>query len=312
MTPVKPYQTILIALLTTLVLACAGANSKQIKPKHLTSGMQQIKKGNELYQKGCYKRSIEHFFRAHERFAASDQVAGVAMSMNNIGTVYRILGDTTDALRFFNESYRMYQDLNDPAGRVRVLSNIAATLLGVGKLTEAEPVIDTADRLAADHGIMHGPLLRNRGILFAKKKAYQRAETILNRALTDVDPSNLSEFAAINAALGNLMAETDRTNEAIEFFKDALVADRQSGFTKGMGDDLAAIGKTYHGLEAYSAASSYYQRSLKIYALIGNTQKVRDIMGRLEKIAEETGRDASITKEFAASWLKGAANSPCE
>ncbi len=305
-------QAIRIVLFSTLILACAGANSKQITPEHLTSGMKEIQKGNGLYQRGCYQRAIDHFFQAHEQFAASDQVAGVAMSMNNIATVYRALGDTTNALRFFNEAFTLYQDLTDPDETIRVLSNIAATLLGDDKIREAETAMNMADRLAADHGVAYVPLLRNRGIWSTKKKAYGNAETILTKALADVDPSKFSEFAAVNAALGAMMTETDRPNRAIEFYNNALDADRQAGFTKAIGDDLAAIGSIHQGLEAHTAASSYYQRSLKIYALIGNKPKVRDTMGRFEEVVEKTGQDASITREFVASWLRGEVTTPCE
>jgi hypothetical protein len=75
---------------------CAGGNAVKKKPEHIVSGMKEIQKGTTWYQKGCYKRSLEHFFRAHELFAASDQLDGVAMSMNNIGNIYRIMEDIDD------------------------------------------------------------------------------------------------------------------------------------------------------------------------------------------------------------------------
>lgn len=309
---VKRYYRISILILILFLIACGGGNSKQIKPGHLTSGMVQIKKGNLWYQKGCYKRALEHFLRAHELFAASDQIDGVAMSMNNIGNVYRIFGDNDDAVLFFDESYGIYGNIRDNEGAVHALSNKAAVLIDIGRLEQANNVLNKADSIAQAYGITYNPLLSNRGILLTREKEYERAEEVLTRALANAVPSHHSEFAVINTALGNLMLETERFERAIDFYKEALTADRFSGFYKGMADDLAAIGSAYFTQERYKPAVSFFQRSIKVYALIENENKVHEIMKQLDKAAEKTDLNISITKEFVKRWLAGEADGPCE
>ena len=92
-----------VCMVFVLTLSCT-ADLPRTAPVHLSAGAEQIKKGNNLYQKGCYKGALEHFFRAHELYAVSDQQSGIAMSMNNIGSVYRALGDASGALVFFEEA----------------------------------------------------------------------------------------------------------------------------------------------------------------------------------------------------------------
>lgn len=75
-------------------------------PEHITAGTKEMARGITRYNKGCYKDSLEYFFRAHELFVASDQLSGVAMSLNNMGNVYRVTGDIDSALLFLTSPWQ--------------------------------------------------------------------------------------------------------------------------------------------------------------------------------------------------------------
>ena len=274
-------------------------------PEHITAGTKEMAGGITRYNKGCYKDSLEYFLRAHELFVASDQLSGVAMSLNNMGNVYRITGDIDSALLFFDESLAIYSHIGDPLGEVQVLCNKAAALIDGGRLEKAENVLNTAEEMAEKNRISFGPLLINRGILLIKKAQYRPAEALMQKVLADTDPENLSEFATVNFALGNLMFETQRYGKAMDFFKTALEADRLSGFNKSIADDLDAMGSACLKLGKDELAVNYFKRSVEIYALMGNHKNVQNIMERLEKVSEKTGMDLSITKHFVNRWLEG-------
>ncbi|MEA3429491.1 MAG: tetratricopeptide repeat protein, partial [Thermodesulfobacteriota bacterium] len=230
----KRPNTFIILIAVLFLFGCAGGNAVKKKPEHIISGMKEIKKGTAWYQKGCYKRSLEHFFRAHELFAASDQLDGVAMSMNNIGNIYRIMEDFDSSLLFFEESIRIYQDIKNYKGLVQALSNKAAVLIDSDRLEDAAGILKSAEDIAQKNSIPTDHILNNWGILFIRQKEYSRAEEILNSALANADPENYSEYATVNFALGNLMRETGQYEKAVYFFKAALETDRLSGFHKGI------------------------------------------------------------------------------
>lgn len=301
----KRHSLILISILAVFFFACAGGNSVKKKPNQIISGIKEVNKGTIWYQKGCYKRSLEHFFRAHELFAASDHLSGVAMSMNNIGNIYRITGEINGAVLFFEESFGIYRDIENHEGAVQALSNKAAALIDGGRLDEASKILSTAEDIAQKYKILSGPLLRNQGIIFARKKEFNRAEVVLKRAIEITDSSNFSEIAAINFALGNLNLETERYEKAIDFFEAALAADRSAGFHNGIADDLAAIGSAFFRQEKNKDAVDFFKRSIKIYALMGNEKKVHTLMEQLEKAAEKAVLDISLTKHFVTMWLEG-------
>ena len=308
----KKYNTILIILLAAFLFACAGGKSVQKRPKDIVSGFKDIYKGTYWYQKGCYKRSLEYFFRAHELFAASDQLSGVAMSMNNIGNVYRTQGDIPGAILFFEESFDIYSDINDANGAVQALSNKAAALIDADRLDEAIDVLNAAEEMARKNEMQFVPLANNRGVLLVKKKEYECAEDILKKALSKADPANFSEFATVNFALGNLMQETGRHEEAVNFFEAALAADRSSGFHKGIADDLSAIGLTCLNLDKNELAVKHLKRSIKIYALMGDEKKVHETMEFLDMAAEKAKLNIDVTKHFVKTWLEDKAfENPC-
>jgi protein O-GlcNAc transferase len=309
----KPCNAFFIPLLALFCFSCAGANSAKIMPEHITAGTEEMARGITSYNKGCYKDALEYFLRAHELFVAADQLSGVAMSLNNMGNVYRVTGDIDSALLFFDESLEIYSNIGDPLGGVQVLSNKAAALIDVGRLEKAENVLNTAEEMAKKNRISFGPLLSNRGILLIKKAQYKRAEELMQTVLADTDPENLSEFATVNFALGNLMFETQRYGKAMDFFKTALEADRLSGLNKSIADDLDAMGTACLKLGKDELAGNYFKRSVEIYALMGNHKNVQNIMEKLEKVSEKTGMDLSITKHFVNRWLEGKSlGTPCE
>jgi tetratricopeptide (TPR) repeat protein len=269
--------------------------------------------GIACYNKGCYQESLEYFFKAHELFVASDQLSGVAMSLNNIGNVYRITGDVDSALLFFDEAFAIYSDMDDPLGGVQVLSNKVAALVDGNRIEQGEKVLSIAEEMARKNRLLFAPLLKNKGIMLIKQAEYMRAEEVLQRALSNTDPENLLEFGAVNFALGKLMFETQRYEKAVGFFKTALTADRQTGLNKSIADDLYAIGSAYLKLGKGELAVNFLKRCVEIYALMGNHKNVQNIMKKLEKAAETTGIDLTITKHFVNRWLEGKAfESICE
>jgi len=294
-----------ILLFALSCFACAGGNSAKKIPEHITAGTKEMAGGIARYNKGCYQDSLEYFFKAHELFVASDQLSGIAMSLNNIGNVYRITGDFDSALLFFDEAFAIYSDMGDPLGGVQVLSNKVATLIDGDRLEQAEKVLNIAEEMAKKNRILFAPLLTNKGIVFIKKTEYRRAEEVMQTALSNTDPENLLEFAAVNFALGKLMFETQRYEKAVDFFKTALTADRLIGFNKSIADDLDAIGSAYLKLEKDELAINFLKRCVEIYALMGNHKKVQNIMEKLEKASEKTGIDLTITKHFINRWLEG-------
>jgi tetratricopeptide (TPR) repeat protein len=227
----KQLNVLLVIVFLVLLFSCAGGKPAKQIPQHLTAGGKQTKKGLQWYHKGCYKRSLEHFFRAYELYSAADVSDGVAMSLNNIGTIYRITGNYEEAVSFFDESVATYSDLNDQEGVVKALSNKAATLIRAGKLDKAELALEEAMQVlpAGSNERLLIPVLQNRGVLLTKRGSYEDAEKVLDRCLNQARSLDPMGMASLHFAYGNLMLKTGRSTDAIGSFEKALSIDRELG-----------------------------------------------------------------------------------
>lgn len=302
----------ILVLVALTAVACSGGPS--VKPSSQVSldGLKTLRRGIGLYQKGCYHASLEHFMRAGELFAASDDLAGTAMTMNNIGNVYRQIGDSESARLFFDESFAMYSDLNEPEGALQALANQSALFIQNNDYDRAEAVLQQAESMSAAAGIVSASLLNNRGVLLTKRKDPAAAEAVLLQALSIAAPENLRLVATVNASLGNLKMETGAYEESLQWFGKALEADRKSEFHLGMADDLTAMGRVYYLQKKYDRAWDFFQRGIKIHAIFGNLDKISEIKPMLKTAAEAAGRDSSVTFYFVDKWSAGdLKESPC-
>ena len=287
-----------------LVFSCGGGSVKK-DPDPTLPAMKQLQKGIAWYQRGCFQRSLEAFTKAHELFSASDGLPGVAMSLNNLGNVYRYIGDTPSALLFFQEAYEIYSRIDDQEGMIQALSNQAAIHIQDHRLDEAAAIIQTTEKMAAALGKPPGHVLNNKGILLTRQQQYAEAETILMQALDATATENTQARATICSSIGNLMYEKGDYEKSLEFYKKALLFDRQTQFHPGLADNLYAVGQVYYQLKAYDQAIAYFQRSIKIYALFGNNEQVTRIMKKLDETATYSETDLTLTRHFVEKWSRG-------
>ena len=308
----KQYSCPLLIFVLLLVFACGGGSvKKDPAPPH--PAMKQLQKGIAWYQRGCFRQALEAFTKAHEGFTASDHLTGVAMSLNNIGNVYRYIGDTHSALLFFQEAYEIYTRLDNLDGTIQALSNQAAIHIQDHRLNDAEAVIQAAEKMAARSGKTPAHVLNNKGILLTRQHRYADAEIVLMQALETTDPENAPAYATVCSSLGNLMVEKSDDPKALAFYEKALFSDRQSEFHPGLAVNLNALGEIYQRQEDYAQAIACYQRSIKIYALFGNKEQVSCIMNTLEELAPKANTDLTLTRYFVEKWSKGEIlENPCQ
>lgn len=294
----------LLLSILLLVISCGGgAVKKDPAPSH--PAMKQLQKGLAWYQRGCFQQSLEAFTKAHEIFTASDRLPGVAMSLNNIGNVYRYIGDSRSALLFFQEAYEIYSLLDNLEGVIQALSNQAAIHIQDDRLEEAAAVIQSIEKMSESSGMVLAHVLNNKGVLLTRQHRYDEAETILMQALEITAPENIHTYATVCSSLGNLMFEKTDYDKALDFYEKALFFDRQSEFHPGLADNLNAVGRIYLKQKKYDQAIAYFQRSVKIYALFGNGEQVSRTMNILEETATRANTDITITRYFVDKWSKG-------
>ena len=301
-----------IALIFVLFLASCGGTKEVIVPDHISAGSVQTDKGMPFYERGCYARALDHFYRANELYTAIGDSRGMAMSANNIGVVYRAMGEAAAAIPFFEDALRMYRNLGNQEDVRQTLSNLAAAQVDTGDYAAAGTNIDEALKIRIGRKPFV-PAMTVKGILLAKQGDVKGAEAMLKEALDNIDRRNPAGAEAANYAMGELLLGTARYKEAVPYFKKALESDRKAGFYSGIADDLTTLGRCSAGISDDAAAVNYWQQSVRIYALLGMEEKVRVTMAILEEAAKRSNRDIALTRALVDRWLKGdMADNICE
>jgi tetratricopeptide (TPR) repeat protein len=293
-----------LLLFLVILAASCGGTKESIMPGHLSAGAEQTAKGMPFYERGCYARALDYFYRAHELYTAVGDSRGMAMSMNNIGVVYRAMGEAPAAIPFFEDALRTYRSLGDFEKVRQTLSNLAAARVDTGEYGPAGKNIDEAMMIHVPSKPF-APAMTVKGILLAKQGDVKGAEAMLKEALDDIGRKNANQAAAANYAMGELLLETARGKEAIFYFEKALESDRTAGFYKGIADDLNALGRSSAGIPDDAAAVNYWQQSVRIYALLGMEEKVRETLSLLEEAAKRSNIDVALTRALVDRWVKG-------
>lgn len=299
----KTVKRCLLMILVILAASCGGKKEVVI-PEHLGAAAEQMAKGMPFYERGCYARALEHFYRAQELSTAVGDRRGMAMSANNIGVVYRAMGEASAAIPFFEDALRIYRGLGELDRVRRTLSNLAAAQVDMGDYAQAGKNIEEALKIE-DRSNPFPPAMTVKGILLARQGDVKGAEAMLKEALDAVSRRHTEGEAAANYAMGELLLGQARYREAVPYFERALAGDQKAGFYRGIADDLAALGRCNAGLRDDTGAVTSWEQSVRIYALLGMEEKVRTTMSLLEEAAKRSNLDIDLTRALADRWLKG-------
>ncbi len=155
------------------------------------------------------------------------------------------------------------------------------------------------------------PLLVNRGVLLARRGNFKGAEAELNSAITRAG-ADQSELAPAHFAMGKMLADTGRFEEAADHFQAALNADQAEGFYGGMADDLQQLGDVYLKLGDAAAAAGYWKRAVRIYALTRQDKETDSVMNKLKAAASKSGTDLAVTELFVQHCRERKADNICE
>lgn len=314
---IKVGQFVLACLFLSATMAfttsCATTPAPQEEAEVATSGEEMYQAGKRWYLQGCYQEALRYYFGAYEHFCAGDGLAPMARTLNSIGNLYRRLGDPQAAMSFYNEALEINRQIADSAGEAQTLINRSAAMLDADRLDLAAADLKQATPLAEGNPRLALALNRSEGVLFTRKGDLDAAETHLLKAMgTSTPPAAANgatalESAATQYAMGRLRLAQEKPALARPYFTTALSLDRQLGHTHGLADDLEALGDCASQLEDWSGASSYYQRSARIFALLDHTDKTRQLLEALQSLKAHHPEEvnAELTLFFINRWVEG-------
>ena len=263
-----------------LMAGCAGVQEagKETKQEQKMSkedliGRRLIKEGNSFYQKGQWKEALGKYTEALKVYRELGDVAGEALSLNNIGGVYYSLGQYQQALDYYKRYLEIRHRIGDVAGEALSLNNIGSIYRRLGQYQEALNYCNQSLEIRRRIGDAAGEAdsLNSIGIVYYRLGQYQEALNYCKRSLEI--KRRIGDVAGEADSLidiGNVYYSLGQYQEALHYYQQSLGIKRRIGDVAGEARSLNNIGNVYYSLGQYQESLNYRKQSLEIKRRIGD------------------------------------------
>lgn len=192
---------------------------------------------------------------------AADDKATLALALRRLGVLSK--GDRAAAIRHYEDSLRLYQEINDEKGIAACLNNLGNMAAGVGDYAGAALYYGDGLTIAREAGdrLVVATFLGNLGEIARRQNDFEAATKYLLEALTTYKEIGAREGVATNLMnLGWVASARKDPAAALEYFRDALAEAMAIG---ALPRALGAI----CGIAGLSARFGDYQRAAELVGL---------------------------------------------
>lgn len=255
-----------------------------------------------LAVQGKYDQAIEIFRLALTISKKIESKGGIAVSLNNIGTVFHSRGNYDEALRHYLEGLRVSEELGSETNHAALLmTNIGHVYRYQGKHEEAfsyyQRSLAISEKLNLKDVMVSS--LNNIGLLKLYQGDSEEALDYYERALRLAQAAGAKEAAGLAFNnIGNLHMTRGNLVGGLSHFMKALAIRTEIGNKPQMAGALNNIGLVHLHQENYRQAEEYFQKGLKLAEETGAQSTAARLMGNLGTVQKEEGNYAKALEYF--------------
>jgi CHAT domain-containing protein/Tfp pilus assembly protein PilF len=293
---VSPQRALAALLLAACIqLAVPTYVRGQDSETSLRSAKDLLQQGAALQRQGTAEslgKAREKFEEAAKLFHSANDDLGEAMSLNNIGGVYDVLGPKQEALEYFQRAFPLAQKANDVEGQMMTLHNIAGIYDAWGQKDKALDYYNQSQKLAEAGKQTRAQVLNynNIGGLYSSWGEKKNALDYFQRALGlaalghDTDSEVLANFN-----IGSTYADLGNEQRGMYFFRNAL--ERAQGRSPAPeAAILNGIGRLYDDAGDPQKAMEYYQKALPLRQAAGDPNGLAVTMNSICRLQDNYGQ----------------------
>jgi len=210
----------------------------------------------------------------------NERLKGEATSLGNMGLIYRVKGETDEALKLHEDALRIDREIGYRRGEASSLGNMGIIYRDKGQLDEALKYHEDALKIHGEIGHRQGEAasLGNMGIIYRDKGQLDEALKLQEDALRiDREIGYRRGEASSLGNMGLIYSDKGRLDEALKYHEDALRIDREIGHRQGEAASLGNMGLIYSDKGRLDEALKYHEDALKIFDKY-NLQYGRDVI----------------------------------
>ncbi|MDP2386397.1 MAG: tetratricopeptide repeat protein [Bacteroidota bacterium] len=193
--------------------------------------------GTLEYSSGNFNESEKYYKEALDIYSQNNNQHGLALTLNNMASLYRDKGDYAHAVENYLKSLKIKEELNDKKGIVNTLNNLANLHVMQSDIVSA-------------------------------KKYYIQAKDIAEEI------KNPESLALTYSNLANIYFDLNDIEKSFQYDTLALHYRKKLGDKSGIAISLNNIASYYLAKKEYKQALQYINESLKIKTEIGDKQGV--------------------------------------
>jgi CHAT domain-containing protein/Tfp pilus assembly protein PilF len=236
---------------------------------------------------------------------------GEGTMLNNIGEIYRYLGQYPLALDYLQQALPIRQEVDDRVGEATTLNNLGLVHHSQGQYTRALDYFQRALAITREIGDRwtEATTLNNIGEVYYSLSRYGQARDYLQQSLAvrkeigdrAGEETTLQNIGAIYYSLGQYP-------QALEYYQQALAIVQEIGDQAMEGTILNNIGSVYGGLEEYARALDHHEQALAILQEIGlremeavalsNTGEIYRKLGQYPEALDYAQQALAISQEI--------------
>jgi CHAT domain-containing protein/Tfp pilus assembly protein PilF len=231
----------------------------------------------------------------------------IAANLFNTGAVYlRTFNQYERALSLFEESLRIFRELDDKKSSAMVLFNMGKVLQTLGRYDRSLTALNESlsiNKELNDQQSIAG-CLNVTGAVYAALGQYDKALTYYQEALRLNKQLNIqNEIATSLRNIGDAYCGLFERDKAITYYQEALNIQMRNNLRFDMAITYTNIGVLYKELDQFDKALSNFEQSLKLSREIDNTALIAGNLNNIGGVYSSLGK-SDIALSYYQQSLK--------
>jgi tetratricopeptide (TPR) repeat protein len=284
--------------LIMLLAGCSGGRKNQLPPR-LAEVKRQASEGSYWFRQGCFSKAERSFYQALEASRLVDNLAEMVRAHNNLGAVALAQDHYLEAGEHLQKALELNKLLQSEQEESLALGNLGVLAYKAERYEEAEELWERALVMAEKNGQKSALAinLNHLGMLKRKQERLKEAELLLQRALAIGEGANSPlTLANSHMQLGLVARVQGDLTKAEEQLTKALEIDKGAENTLGIAEDLEEIGLLRQEQQLWEMAYLSFDRAINLYAIMGKTAKVNQLLEHLKTNQAKGGVPESLVQ----------------
>jgi tetratricopeptide (TPR) repeat protein len=247
-----------------------------------------------LRLRGHYTTLVDLYGQLYQDWQpTTEERQGYGAVCNNLGCVYRSLGQYQEALNFHQQSLEIQREIGNHNGEANSLMNLGNVYQSLGQYQEALNFYQQSLEIEREIDNHNGEAssLGNLGNVYQSLGHYQEALNFHQQSLEiEREITNRDGEADSLINLGNVYNSLGKYQKALNFYQQSLEIKREIGDRNGEATCLMNLGSVYCRLGKYQESLNFYQQSLEIAREIGERNGEASCLNNLGNVCYLLGQ----------------------